>query len=196
MNMKATKRIIAILLLSFSYSYSYSQVDIGTPSERLTEHKKIINNTPYIFEGTETTQRCYYVRHIGGEIQTCNIIQVTKIFKGSPQLKLGSIKVITYGGHIGNTPYAEPSDGGGIPPIGKGGVYIIFGESTTFEPADSKMVDSMTTDNTLIVSHFDHIVLYNDNTAKWDYTKYDSIDSLYSFLKEGGLTVQEEVEGK
>jgi hypothetical protein len=193
--MKTIKTILAVVIISSYFScVCHAQQVGGTPAEWVKEHEKEINTSAYIFEGTVTQQKCYYGKP---GIMTCSVIQITKIYKGSPQIKLGTIKVIEEGGHIDNTPYVNPSDGGWVL-IGKGGTYIIFGQPSTFEPADTNMLHTMATDNTmtLLLCCVDPINFDGKGAAQWDDTKYLTVDSLYSFLKQNGLTVEEEAQQK
>ncbi len=52
------------------------------------------------------------------------------------------------------------------------------------------------TNNTITLTTMDcdnPIGFTGTDSAQWGYTKYSTLDSLYSFFKENGLTVQEEV---
>lgn len=73
------------------------------------------------------------------------------------------------------------------------------------EPLDSAALNPIITDNTFMLNILDGItigVLFTyDSTssnkrrelaATWGGTNYETVDSLYSFFKENGLTVQEE----
>jgi hypothetical protein len=235
--MKTKKYIIAVISI-FCYSFCYAQLIQFTPTtEMVTNYSQTI---PYIFEATVIQQT---FRH-SGILSFCNLVQITKIFKGSPQLKLGTIKVL--------------SDGGGDdagPGLVKGCKYIIFGKLTNSKTFDdivtnnafvlwkydqinfpdnvyhdirkneniqSEQVDSILKYSTVIhrdsndyavthnviISTYDsrsshnrnqpsHIfVLFHGPAAQWSGGKFPTLDSLYSFLKEGGLTVQEEAEQK
>jgi len=215
-----TKIYIVALIIIFCYSFSYAQLIQLTPTtEMVNNYAKTI---PYIFEGTIIQQ----THRSSGMLSICSTIQITKIYKGSPQLKLGTIKVL--------------SDGGGDdsgPGLVKGCKYIIFGK-----PANSKTFDDIITDNGFVLWNYDQINFFGDvywelnvnnywlpkqfdsirarynvkkdsgiisfqdplsrryrifeflkrPAAKWSAGKFPTLDSLYSFLKGGGLTVQEE----
>lgn len=197
--MKAIKSIITIIGVIIYHSLCNAQQRQvqGTPAQELAEHKKQISTIAYLFEGSVIQQKSYYMRHIRGAIYTCSVMKITKIFKGSPQIKLGTIKVISEGGSIDNGPNMLASNEGWVP-IGKGSTYIIFGQPSTFEPADSNMLHLMATDNTitLLLCCGDPINFNGKGAAQWDEIKYNSLDSLYSFFKANGLTVQEETQQK
>jgi hypothetical protein len=191
--MKSTKGTIIPLFLIFSSLYSLAQVDIGTPSEWVMEHKKEIKNTPYIIEGTVIQQK--HFKAPNNELMTCYIISITKIYKGSPQIKLGTIKVIlSDGAYESNGIIVPTSDGGGVTLGGKGSICIIFGTPTAFKPTDTSMVHSMVAENSITLGWAADPINIDKTSAQWDYTIYNSLDSLYSFFKENGLTVQEEVD--
>jgi hypothetical protein len=186
---------ITALLIILSYSFCRAQMAYLTPTEWVIEHEREIKNTSYILEGTVIKQKCYYMRHIGGAVMTCSLIQIRKIYKGNPQIKLGNIRVVTNGGYMENVISTPPSDGGWITLL-NGGTYILLGAPGAFAPADSNMLYLMRTDNALTLNLTAEPISISKNTAQWDETKYNSLDSLYSFFKENGLTVQEEVEQK
>jgi hypothetical protein len=193
--MKITTRIFTAVLIIFCYSLSQAQMGAYTPSQWTEMHKKSINNASYIFEGTVIQQKCYYAKR--GEIFTCSIIQITKIFKGSIQLKLGTIKVLTYqGGQVDkNGPKSIVYDGGGLGK-GKEHLCIIFGITATDGlPLDSTALQSMITNNNLMLNMID-VIGFTSSGPQWGETNYKTTDSLYSFFKENGVTVEEEVEEK
>jgi len=192
--------------------------------------KNYAKTMSYIFEGAVIKQG-----YSPGKVAIFNIMKITKIYKGSPQLKVGDIKVVSWG----------PGDD--VPPgLSNGGEYIVFGKT-----ADSKKFDNpaITTDNinsltvdcldfidlsgnkyidvlnyrdlkqkdydsltkhstiTRDIHDSDFFIVYDSVTkrsygikrirryaAQWSAGKFPTIDSLYSFLKEGGLSVQEEVD--
>lgn len=167
--------------------------------DTLAKHQRDLKITPYVFEGTITRQECYNNKK--GEMWTCTIFQITKIFKGNPQIKLGSIKVVTFQ----SVPGMKVMDGG--PELGKKGTYVILGR-----PADSSMLNDkmIATYNSIILCpYYGVIEIYSDiynhgklveqSHAEWEGgrwnpgTSYKSLEDLYAFFKENGLTVQEEV---
>lgn len=193
--MKTIKKIIAVVIIIFCGSFCHAQYQLSD-SQRVSMQQrdlklslKSIKTAAYIFEGTVSHQECYYSK--GGEMLTCTVFQITKIFKGNPQIKLGSIKVITQqGGSIGGHTERPFDAGSGLH---NHGTYIIFGCSADTSWLISKMI---ATDNILTLQCFDHID-FNGNTASWGWrnpTNYKTLDDLYTFLKENGLIVQEEVE--
>jgi hypothetical protein len=176
--MKTTKRIITAAFIIFCNSFCYAQMVDVSPSRQIKYSK-------FIFEGNVTQQECFYVGRYG--VLTCNVVQITKIYKGRSQIKLGSIKVISMqGGRVGN--YTDqPSDVG--PGLSKGKNYIFLGKMLT----DSTMLHKMATDNSITVLLSDCISL-SGNSAVWDRTQYGTLDDLYSVFKANGLRVQEEAE--
>jgi hypothetical protein len=184
--MKTTKGIITAALI-FCYLFSDSQKITPTPAQWIGVHRKSIERTAYIFEAT-VLQDIHYTGK-DQKVATC-IMQITKIFKGSPQLKLGTIKVVTDQQDIINGYITGgETDGAQLAPIGKGGTFIIFG----FPAKSSWLVDSTVTDNAIILTSMeDDSIVINGNSAKWVSTYYKTLDELYSFFKENGLTVQEE----
>jgi hypothetical protein len=214
--MNIINKIIAAIIIIFCNSFCFAQYQPSDSQRVLMQRRELavslksINKVPYIFEGNVTQQECYYSKE--GEMLTCTVFQITKIFKGSPQIKLGSIKVITMQEGL--------IDAG--PGISGYGTYIIFGRPT----GSSKLNDKITTDNLLTLDCFDRIdflgnvyldlrtrkylkleqidslhindnmILYYRPAAQWGLqnpTKFKTLDELYAFLKEKGLTVQEEV---
>ena len=191
--MDIIKKVITIAIFVFSYSHVQAQYHKQhSPAQELEYHQKWIKSTVFIFEGTVTAQESYLTKE--GRKLTCNIVQITKIFKGSPQIKLGSIKVITLGGEI---------EDGGVT-ISKDRKFIIF-----CQPAYSYMlIDKMvTTDNSVTLTTVDCVapIVFNDKIyrhgkeihldrpdAQWDQTQFKTSDDVYAHLKENGLIVQEE----
>jgi hypothetical protein len=182
--MKACIKLIAGAFIIFFYSFCNAQV-INTPAQWLAFQQRQLKGCAYIIEGTITQQKSYNGKT--GRMM-CSVIQITKIFRGSPQIKLGSIKIIT-NQYSKNVADASPN-------IGKGH-YIIFGTPTK----SSLPIDTIfTTDNLLILqASASDWVTFTGSGAQWGWRKvtyYKTLDSLYSFFKENGLTVQEEVEQK
>jgi len=202
--MSIPKKVITGLLSFYCLSLACNaQQAYLSPSQELAYHIKSIDTTSYIFEGTVTNQKGYYSRK--GEVLTCNTVQIGKIYRGSPKIKLGSIKVITFGGNIGGSDIIAPQiTDQGPTSLRKGTTYIIFSK-----PAYSTMiVDTMAvTDNSIVLTRTDcvapiifppkkyrngHLIPIDYPAAQWDNTKYKTMDELNSFLKDNGLTVQEE----
>ena len=198
------------------------QKGYGISADELAYHKRIIKNpNVFIFEGSVMRHNTYHGK--GQQAWDYYVVKIIKIYNGNPQLKLGTIKVIKQiGDYIKNSEGIIPlSDGG--EGLQDGCTYIVFGNPTTFEPADTNIVHLIITDNILTLVPFSQIDLlcknyFDINTGKyvppyqfdsvnkihkvflpdngidawWENTKYKSIDSLYSFFKANGLTVQEE----
>jgi hypothetical protein len=187
--MKTTKRIITTTFIIFCYSFSYGQMVDLTPSQWLMEHKKCINSTPYIFEGTVLKRN--YFRGKNQVVYTC-IIQISKIFKGTPKIKLGTIKVITLQ-RVKNGDIIEiPSDGEGGINLSTDNTYIVFCRNAN----SSWIVDSTATDNTITLTSWldmDYpIVISGKDDVSWEGTQFKTKEDIYSFFKESGVTVQEE----
>jgi hypothetical protein len=199
------KTTITTLLIVFCYSFSCAQQIYLTPAQWVVEHKKAINNSAYIFEGEVIQQY-----RVGKTTWVCSVLQINKIYKGSPELKLGTIKMFSE-----QAPMMQ--DAG--PGFGTGSTYIILGDVS-----DATAFKSLVTDNTFAIlptsgiqflgkTYFDtqlykyvqpaqcdsltklnhRLVPFDRPAAQWDDTKYKIVDSLYSFFKENGLTVQEQV---
>jgi hypothetical protein len=193
--MKTINKIIATVIIIFCNLFCYSQYQLSDSQKVLMQQHELkvslssIQKAPYIFEGTVTHQENYYNKN--GEMLTCTVISITKIFKGNPQIKLGSIKVITdQGGTIEGHTEKSLDDGSGL---SKNGTYIIFGKTTGTANINDKMI---TTDNLLTLDCIDHIDFIRGG-ASWGWhnpTNYKTLDDLYAFLKENGLSVQEEIE--
>ena len=183
--MKTIKFFIVVTTL-FCYSLSKAQMIDLTPAQWLGVHKKYIQSATYIFEGAVIKQNHYYVKN---QVVYISIIQITKIFKGSPQLKLGSIKVITAQAVNGD----NISDGERLVEISKRGTYIIFCKPTN----PSLLIDSTVTDNTITLTQLNGmdypIVISGKDAANWVGTpQFKTKEDIYSFFKENGLTLQEE----
>jgi hypothetical protein len=191
--MKTIKGITTIVLLIFSHSFCYAQQDVPSAEQCLFSHKGQIKDTAYIFEGTVIKQKHFKARN--NEFMTCNIISIAKIYKGSPKIKLGTIKVIVSDGRYESNGFVmNVADGGGYSLGDKGSTYILFTRL-----ADSYMlVDSAgTVDNMSILTTYgcDYPVVISDkDSANWYGTpQFKTLDDIETFFKENGLTVQEEV---
>ncbi len=202
----ATKIIIVFLiinsLLILSGGNCSAQQIKQSSSQALVNKKRTINRNPFIFEGIVIQQKCYAAKN--GGILTCNVIQITKIFNGSPKIKLGSIKVITTGGHLENdtSPLIEPSDSwAGFYP---GLTYIVFGSVADSALLTNNMID---TDNILSLQQHDLISITDVKNktlnskdvpaANWHSKTFKTLDNLYIYLKDNyDLTIQEEASSK
>jgi hypothetical protein len=171
--MKTKIKFIIAVYIILCYSFCIAQ----TPAQWLAFQQRELKGSTYIFEGKVIQQSKI------AENSTCNVFQVTKIYRGSPQINLGNIKVIT----------TILSGAEKFPELHKGYTYIIFGIVTK-----SNTSQSVVADNSLTLKTNDWISIDN-NSAVWGWrhpTNFPTMDSLYSFFKENGLTVQEEVEQK
>ena len=172
MKSKIKLSIIGIVLLCYSFCKAQQTHHIHTTGTQwLALHQKELSTSAYIFEGTIIKQSLK-----SGTELTCSVIKITKIYKGSPEVKIGTIKILTE---------QNPSDKDGWKGLSKGATYIIVGKM------DSDEFHSIQADNSLTIWCIDYINILN-NTARWGGTIYDTMDSLYSFFKENGVTVQEE----
>jgi len=168
--MKTTRKISIVVLIILGYSITYAQ------------HPTSIKKAEYIFEGT-VIQQSYKPK----TTLTCSVFQINKVFKGSEKMKLGTIKVESEQ----STPHMRIEDGG--PGLKMGSKYVIFGV-----PTDANTFQSISTDNLYTLRCIDNIAFIGGG-AKWGWhnpTQFKTVDSLYSFFKANGLTVQEEVERK
>jgi len=202
--MKKTTKFIAAVMFIFCHYFSYSQKAYIAPEHMSDFHKKIINRSAFIFEGKAIQQKQYHSRH---GFSTCTTFQITKIFKGSNQIKLGSIKVVNSQGGTyeiidkdGNKMEVTELDDPEGDKIYVGLTYIIFGflgDSTSLGYADSPArLDK--TDNELAIDKYDIIVIKNTKDISiepvdWNGTKYKSLEEIYSFISS---TVKEQEEKK
>lgn len=211
-----TKKIIVAVLFIFCSCSSYAQKSgFHTPQDKLKFQKEIMSNTSFIFECKFVSQKRYRPSP-NGNILTCSTLEITKIFKGSGQIKLGTIKVISQqGGSIPEENVREINSDMGQG-IGKGN-YIIFGTLADSSKLGNLISPAITiaTDNSSVLWLVDAIVLYrhldyyksnpkckdpekaalNFPVAEWNSTEqtFKTIDELYAYLKDNGtLTVQEE----
>ena len=53
-------------------------------------------------------------------------------------------------------------------------------------------MDSLVTDNKINLTAQDEPIAFVGVTAQWGITHYKTLDELYAFLKDNGLTVQQE----
>jgi hypothetical protein len=203
-HMKKNYSIISVMLLLFFCSFSFAQNSSTNTQAELQQqrtskqHKNALKSSAFIFEGIATTQEVYKSKR--GEEWTCTIFQITKIFKGSSQIKLGSIKIITKQGNC-------LKDGG--PAIGKERRYVII-----TNPADaSTLNDKMPVTDNAPTLYGGYVIAILEDVKKSGTTKnithqfhaewigtqgdrgtvFKTLDELYSYFKENGLTVEEDV---
>ena len=200
--MKSHKYLL-ICAISLTIScFNYAQISLDAkiqdkaPERRTLElHKKALMNSKYVFEGIVIKQEAYANKK--GESRTCTVFNIEKIFKGSGLVHLGTIKVITNQGR-------GLIDGG--PAIGNGR-YIIVGIPTDSSNLKTPAFD---TDNSAIPSvealieigrdsylkgkkiHHDTPVIWLGSQIDCG-TLYHTIEDLYGFFKENGLTVEVEI---
>ena len=86
------KKILTLVFI-VSYMATQAQEKIATLIDR-------VNNTDYIFEG-KVVKSVGYFNQAGNIIYTSNLVQITKIFKGT-DLQCGTVEVITNGGTVGD----------------------------------------------------------------------------------------------
>ena len=162
-----------------------------------------MGHSAFIFEGRAISQKIYRAR---GYVLTCTTIQIARIFKGSPQIKLGSIKIITEQGGVvegEDIPSIEPSEIGAYISSEQTGLIFADIADTSLVGTVNSPARMVTTDNSQVLFAGD-IIRYDfkehDKTPKisplanWWGAKFNSLDELYAYLKDnGGLTIQEEV---
>jgi hypothetical protein len=166
----AIKFIVAV---SFLFSFSFCKAQ-KVQKWVVTERQNEIKGYNYIFEGTVTQQT-------KNGNWMCSVVQITKIYKGSPQIKLGTIRVVM------------ELQADGEPAMTKGSKYVLFGR-----PASSSLDTIQTAENTLTLQCIDHIDFHGTG-ATWGARQpqeYKTVDSLYSYFKENGLAVQQEAQQK
>jgi hypothetical protein len=149
----------------------YVCATINTSAQWLAYQQKELKNCPYIFEGKVISQQ-----KNGGS--TCSVIQDTQIYRGT-ELKVGTIKVIT----------TMLSGAEKFPQLHNGDSYIIFGNLN-----NSDSFSTVSADNSTIIISNDWVTL-NGTGATWGWRRvstYPTMDSLYSFFRNNGVTVQEE----
>jgi hypothetical protein len=173
--MKIISRLFAGVYMISCYAICNAQ----SPAQWSAFQQRELKGCAYIFEGKVTQQ--------SGKAITCSVVQITKIYKGNPQIKLGSIKVITTITKNGSEKF---------PQLIKGHQYIIFGSTTSTD--NSNAFQSVVADNSLTLQTNDWVV-YTDTGAVWGWRKptvFPTKDSLNSYLKSNGIIVQEETQQK
>jgi hypothetical protein len=170
--MKTMKLIVIFVSIICSCSVGFSQQVQPTPSQWLGVQQKMIKSTAYIFQGTVVQQ---YTKD--SSLLTCSVVKISKIFRGSPEINIGSIKVITE--QSSHTQDADPG-------LKVGSTYIIFARNPT-----SNSFHSITADNLLILKCSDHVNVYNSG-ARWGLSQYKTIDSLYSIFNQNGLSIPQD----
>jgi len=195
--MKAIIKITVVIIILCS-NFTYAQQIRVSAKHQLEYEQKTLKNTPYIFEGVIVNQE--YIR---GRL-TCNIVKITKIFKGTPQIMLGSIKIMTRLDAGGSKIIIFDGPEG----INKGITYIFFSKIAT----DTSLLPNkiIPTDNSLILTGFEFIEINDlknhkrfspqDPAARWVNGSgehvFKTLEDLYAYLKDNGLTVQEHEEEK
>jgi hypothetical protein len=214
--MNTIKKNIAIVIFIFCSCFSYGQrIGFRTPDEKLNFQKAIMSNASFIFECKFTGKKCYR-QSPNGTILTCSTLEITKIFKGSGQITLGTINVISQQGgsipeeHPNNEEYVMETNSEMMPGIGNG-TYIIFGTvaSSSMLGSSNSPARTIATDNASVLSLVDVIELYrllnhfksdpkkykdpekaaaNFPVAEWGSVEqtFKTLDELYVFLKDNG----------
>jgi hypothetical protein len=168
--MESKRIFIATLFFSFYLSFCYSQT---TQKQMLSECQNELKTYEYIFEGT-------VIKQSKDGKWMCSVVQINSIYKGSPQIKLGRIKVVTELGWEDAPPIIQ-----------KGSKYIVFGRGIKLNLQSDT---GLSINNSLTLECIDHIDFKN-SSASWGWRHpiiYQSLDSLYSFFKANGVTLQEE----
>ena len=169
--MKTSIRFIVAVGIIFCYSFCEAQ---KVQKWVVTERQNEIKNYKYILEGT-------VVQQTKNGDWMCSVVQISKIYKGSPDIKLGTIKVVMQ----------LLADG--EPAMSSGAKYVIFGRTT-----NSSIDSGQTVDNSITLQCIDHID-FQGTGATWGArqpTEYKTVDSLYSYFKQNGLTIQQEAKQK
>lgn len=186
-----TKQIFIIAMIAILHNtYSKAQIVALTPSESEMEHKRYLPNAHYIFEGKVINRKHYQGKNV--DVITC-IIQITKIYKGSPQINLGTVKVTIDQYIVSNGFTSIPSETGGSTDLNKGGTYIVFCTDAT----KPWIADSTTTDNrlTLTICGLDSPIIVNpaNNAVNWFQTpQFKTISDIEAFFKTNGITIEQE----
>jgi hypothetical protein len=170
--MKLTINFFAIISAIFFNSICNAQT-INTPEQWLIFQQNELKNCPYVFEGK-------IIQQSKKGKATCSVLQITKIYRGD-QLNIGTIKVVT----------TIATGAEKFPQLHKDNTYIIFGNLS-----NSTLFKSVASVNTLTLWSNDWVV-FQDTGAEWGWrkkTNYKTVDDLYSFFKENGLIVKEEVQ--
>jgi len=121
--------VIFILFTNITYSQQIFKDDCS-------ETAYYMRGNYYIFEGMFISSKYYVVTKDGkvvteetytggviyGNYLTSNIIQITKVFKGGPVIKPGTVEIITLGGRMGNINEVVSDDIG--LGVGGTGVYV------------------------------------------------------------------------
>jgi hypothetical protein len=108
--MKTTRKALLAILFTCSQMFCYSQQIQITDAEEKAFHQKIIARVPYIFEGKVIKQEYFHGAGDRYGILTCSLVQITKIYKGSPKIVLGTICVVTSQGGPENGFMVYPSE--------------------------------------------------------------------------------------
>jgi len=206
--MVTTKKLLLIFCLTNIFYTCGAQYIHLTKSQWDTEHKKLISRVPFIVEGTVIRQSMFTSQN--GQLLTCSILRIDKIYKGTAQIIIGTIKIITFqsGGSVtvsdmGEGLYVNQS-------------YIVLGSqadsshlsknmlqtdniATIYLNDQIDLVDSTQNDFTkkrnpsIIVSDTtskSNTVTHHYIAAKWDRVGYKSMEELYEFFKSSGITIQ------
>jgi hypothetical protein len=216
--MNTIKKYITLTVLIFCTYFLYAQkADLRNDEEKIKFEKNLISSTSFIFEGTVISQKCYR-QSPKGRILTCSTIEITKILKGSDQIKLGTIRVLTSGGNLpaenskNKNVIAETNSAGGLGLV-RGGTFVIFGSLA--DTSISNGASNISSDNNPILLVDDIIGLYrllnhfkskpkckdpekaaaNFPVAEWNSVElnFKTVDELYTYLNDKcSLTIQEE----
>jgi hypothetical protein len=183
--MKTVKKAVLAILFIYSCVLGYSQQIHRSDSSEKAFHQRIIARVPYIFEGKVIKQEYFHGAGDRYGILTCSLVQITKIYKGSPKIVLGTICVVTAQGGPENGFMVYPSEA--TITLYQGSRYIIFGT-----PADSTRRHSMPSDNNTTLTIDEPVVFTPHNPITWGQSQY-STTGFDSFFKDCGLTVQVEM---
>ena len=178
--MKTIMKTICFLIV-FCYTQCYSQDCIYRIHQSGAWPDKNIegtfNDADFIFEGRIIDANLYWADSIKKKGAVCisQVVQITKIFKGSAQLKLGTVDIITVGDGVADV--AMEINGGRVYRNSwKGGSCMFFCKLTKYPISNVKV------DNSIHLSIKYKIQYYEDESTgafgMWIKTKKE----LYEFI--------------
>ncbi|MGQ0829201.1 MAG: T9SS type A sorting domain-containing protein [Bacteroidota bacterium] len=193
------KKTITLLSSIFVCFISYAQTEIRGTDENLTkriiaERQQTINESPFIFEGTVIKTVGFQAKDKG--IYTSNTIQINKVFRGNPLIKLGTIEVITEGGTV-DAILKDGSLGSRESYPYHGQVRFYPGQSGTFfcVPADSNLIVQPVTTKNAVKTKYRSCISYpfeGYGGIIGMNLSFKSYDELYDFLRnQKNITIPE-----
>lgn len=172
---------------------SFAQQLRFTEAEQLAAELKSIQNSPYIFEGMVIKQE-----EDGGSI-TRNVISINRIYKGYPEISIGTIQIMTNQSTIENGILIFDGPAGIAPNIR----YLFFCNKVT----SSIMMpsDTLNTNNSIVMHGYEFIYLQRETDriipeiyAFWCNSRskrtFKTQNDLTAYLNNKGLNVQAEAQ--